>query len=99
MNFVYLQKVLQLFRTEIRKNFVSNQKSGSVGLAGYPSHVGESDSISLDVDSTKLVSMFAKVFLCQITPRATGFHIKKQLRLIHQFFPFVRRSACSESAV
>jgi hypothetical protein len=91
--------VFQLFRTEIRKNFVSNYKSGSIGLAGYPSHFIESDSISPDVDSTKLVSVFAKVFLCQITPRATGFYVKKQFRLIHQFFPFVRRSACSERAV
>jgi hypothetical protein len=96
---VYLQKVLQLFRTEIRKNFIANYKSGSIGLAGYPSHFVESDSISPDVDSTKLVSVFVKVFLRQITPRATGFHVKKQLRLIHQFFPFVRGSAWSESAV
>jgi hypothetical protein len=83
VNFVYLQKVVQLVRTKIRKNFISNHKRWSIGLSGYPPHFIESDSIFPDVDPAKLVSVFVKVFLGQFTPRASGFYVKKQLGLIH----------------
>jgi hypothetical protein len=83
MNFVYLQKMAQFIRSKIRQNFIADHKRGGIGLAGYPSHFVESDSIFADVDSAKLVSVFVEVFLGQVTPRATGFYIKKQLGLIH----------------
>jgi hypothetical protein len=75
--------VLQLFWTKIRKNFISDHKRGSIGLAGYPPHFVVSDSISENIDPAKLVSVFLKVFFGHIAPRATGLYVKKQLRLIH----------------
>jgi hypothetical protein len=75
--------VVQLVRTKIRKNFISNHERWSIGLSGYPPHFVESDSIFPDIDPAKLVSVFVKVFLDQFTPRATGFYVKKQLGLIH----------------
>ena len=83
MNFVDLQKMVQLFRAEIGQNFISDHKRGGIGLPGYPSHFVESDPIFRDVDSAKLVSAFVEVFFGQVAPRATGFYVKKQLRLIH----------------
>jgi hypothetical protein len=75
--------MFQLFRTKIGKNFISNHKRGGIGLPGYPSHFVESDSIFQDVYPAKRVSVVVKVFFSQVAPRATGFYVKKQLRLIH----------------
>jgi hypothetical protein len=75
--------VVQLFRTEIRQNFVLDYKRRSIGLPGYLPHFVVSRSISENVDPAKFVSVFVKVFFGHVAPRATGFYVKKQLRLIH----------------
>jgi membrane protein CcdC involved in cytochrome C biogenesis len=83
MNFVYLQKVLQLFGTEIRKNFIPDYKRRSISLARYLPHFVISDAISENIDPAKLISVFLEVFFGHIAPWATGLHVKEQLRLIH----------------
>jgi hypothetical protein len=75
--------VLQLFGTKIRKNFVSDHKRRSIGLAGYPPHFVVGDSISENIDPAKLVSVFLEVFFGHIAPRATGLYVEKQFRLVH----------------
>jgi hypothetical protein len=74
---------MQLFGAKIRENIISDHQSRSVGLTGNPAHFFERSSISVDVNSTKLVSVFVEIVLGQVTPRATGFYVKKQLRLMH----------------